>query len=298
METKRHDNVNQHHKKTAQDRLRVIISSIAAFLLSMALTLITVLLVIQWSGFSRSSFYKNMSANNYYDFVMTDIYEEAEAITIPIGLPVTVLEDVLTSYGISKDVNGYIDASFRNDTYNVNTEDITEKLENNVRTYLTEAGIALDQDQETNLEAYVASVVKVYTDTVKMPLLSAFVKARNLYEKIFGISIAICAVFAAICLYMIIRLHTWLHRGLRYVTYSTISTGLMSGIMPVLVLQSGFYKKIHLSPEYFYNFFTDYVTNIFQAFLNFSVGWIILSIIIIVVIGALKNSREYYKRKN
>lgn len=285
-----------HHKKSSQDILRSIISIITAFILSLSLLGLTILLVIQWSGFSRSSFYKNMSANNYYDNVQSDIQEEVEAITIPIGLPITVLDNVFTSYGISKDVNGYIDASFQGQTYTANVEKITIPLEENVRVYLEEAKIVPTQEQEANLSEYINSVVQIYTDTAQMPLLSYFVKARNLYNKVFMIGMIATILIGAICIYLIVKLHEWFHRGLRYVVYAISSTGLMSIIVPAYILKDGFYKRIHLSPEYFYNFFTDYVTNIVKSFLYFGIVWMVVSFIIICIIYLLKHSRNYSRR--
>lgn len=284
-----------HHNKS-QNLLRSIISFILAFLLSLSLTALTLLLVMEWSGFSRSSFYKNMSANNYYGYVKVDINNEAESTTIPIGLPADVLKNVFTSFKISQDVNGYIDAVFSGKEYTADTTEITKNLNNNIQNYFKKQGIKLTQEQENNIQPYTASIEKIYLDTVKMPLLSAFVKARTFYQKIFPIGVTACIIFTLICLFLIIRLHQWLHRALRYITYSTIAAGLMTGILPLLILNSGFYKKVNLSPQYFYNFYTDYVTSIFTSYLYFSVFWLVLSAILFAIINIIKNNRSYHKR--
>jgi hypothetical protein len=291
MVTKTYE-LNQQDHAIAKERLRVIISAISSFLLSLALLALTVLIVIQWSGFSRSSFYKNMSAHNYYDNVLSNIYEEAESITLPTGLPVSVLEDIYTSDGIVKDVNGYIDASFLGETYLAETDEVADKLMANIRIYLNREGIITDDDQEANLKLYIDTIVFEYSKLAQMPLLSSFVKARNIYRQIFTISMIVCVVTAFICLFIILNLHLWLHRGIRYVVYAINATGLMSGILPLIALQSGFYKRIHLSPEYFYNFFTEYVSNILKSFLAVSVLWFTISAILIIVIGILKKRKE------
>lgn len=286
----------RHHKKTAKDRIRTVICTIVSFLLSLAFVGLTVLCVIQWSCFSRNSFYKNMSYNHYYENVQKDITANAEALTIPIGLSLAVLEESIPDNAVYKDVNGYIDASFEGRTYVPNTTEMETRLEQNVRDYLTTEGITPTVEQEANLEGYITSVTKIYTDAVKMPLISVFMQARTIYNKIFPIGIAACGIFILVCLFLIIRMHHWFHRALRYVAYSTLATMLMTAIVPLVLLDSGFYKKIHLAPEYFYNFAMSYISNIFETFLYLSVTWAIISGIIMVFIQIIKRSRVYYKK--
>lgn len=286
----------QYEISNLQMVLRGIINFILSFLLSITLTGLSLLLVVEWSGFSRSSFDKNMSANHYYDFVKNDIYNEAETITLPTGLPNEVLNNVFTSFKISQDVSKYIDASLNGKLYTPDTAGISKELRMNIMNYLKKEGMQVSQEQQSNIDSYIASIEKMYMDTVKMPLISVFAKARGFYQKIFPIGLAVCALLIIICITMIIHLHLWIHRALRAITYSTLATGLMTSILPLYILNLGFYKRINLSPEYFYNFFTDYITNIFQAFVYFSVAWIVISVIIMTSIKMIKNSKTYHKR--
>lgn len=283
-------NYSCRYNSTSSKRLRTVICCILSFLLSISLTLLTLLLVIEWSGLSRSSFSKNMSANKYYDHVKEDIYDEAEAITIPTGLPDEVLTDIITTDKISQDVNGYINASFNEKIYRPDTKDITRKLRRNIETFLQKEGIDATKEQNRNINTYIASVEEIYIDTVKVPFLSLFEKARIIYNKIFLIGLAGGLLFSMICIYMIIKLHRWIHKAFRFIVYSTIATGLMTGILPTYIITSGFYKKINLSPEYFYNFIVDYITNILKAFIYFSTVWLVISLLIIAIIGIMRTT--------
>lgn len=288
----------QHRRPNGRDRLRWIACTILAFLLTMALVGMSALLVIQWSCFTRGTFYKNMSSNQYYDNVKNDIYDNAEAVTIPIGLSLEVLEETISLQAVYIDVNGYIDASFAGTTYVPDTTEIKTKLEQNVREYLNLEGITPDQEQETNILVYVESITTIYTDTVQVPLLSYFMKARAIYRKIFPIGILTCLLFIGVSIAMIFKMHHWLHRALRYVSYSTIATMLMTAIVPIAILRSGFYKKIHLAPEYFYDFAMSYISNIFETFLYLSIAWGIVAVIIMVAIQMIKRSKTYYRKKS
>lgn len=287
---------NHYDISSTQIALRGIVNFVLSFLLSIMLVGLSFLLVIEWSGFSRSTFDKNMSANHYYDSVKVDIYNDAETITIPTGLPTEILDNVFTSFKVSQDVSRYIDANLNGKSYTPDTKGMSEKLRSNIMNYLNREGLILSQEQEANIDSYIASIEKSYTDTVKMPLISEFVKARVFYQKIFFIGLAVCVLFIVLCVLMIIKMQLWFHRALRYFAYSTLATGLMTSILPLYILNSGFYKRINLSPEYFYNFVTDYITNILQTFLYFGVAWIVITIILMTSINIIKNSKIYHKR--
>jgi hypothetical protein len=268
-----------------------------SFLLSLFLVALTTLLIIQWSGFSRSSFYDNMSKNAYYDNLAKDIKSEAESITLPSGLPLTVLDGLFTPYSISKDVNGYVDATFKGKVFNPDTTEMESKLQNNALQALKDTGVNPTEEQQTNLKDYIVSIRNVYIDKVKVPLLSYFNQARTVYEKIFIVGVIACLICIFISTFAIIKLHRWLHRALRYLIYSTAAAGLMVGIVPWYIMNSGFYKRIHLSPEYFYNFFVDYVTNILMSFIYFSIVWLVISIVMACGVKMIKKSKANLMKK-
>jgi hypothetical protein len=72
---------------------------------------------------------------------------------------------------------------------------------------------------------------------------------------------------------------------------------LMVGIVPWYIMNSGFYKRIHLSPEYFYNFFVDYVTNILMSFIYFSIVWLVISIVMACGVKMIKKSKANLMKK-
>lgn len=281
----------------SKDVWRSLISIVLGFLLTLFIVVFTLLMVIQWSGFSRGSFYDNMSKNNYYDYVLDDIMLETESITLPIGLPINVLDDVFSSYQIGQDVNAYIDASFDDLIFVPDTSKIEKLLEKNSRKALEDQGIIPNEEQENNLDNYIKAVVEIYKDKTKMPLLSVFDQAKDIYKEVFMIGIISVSVCMIIILLIIIKIHVWIHRAMRYISYSLISAGLMVGIVPGIILESGFYKKVHLSPEYFYNFVTDYVTNILKLFIYYGIAWILIAILVIAILESLKKSKGYKKKR-
>lgn len=282
-----------HHQTSGEDALKAIIHIILAFIMFLAFIGLTVVLVVRWSCFSRSSFYDNMASNDYYNYVQSDIHDNAEAITLPTGLPLEVLKDTIDLYEVHQAVNGYIDAGFTGDTYTADTKALVKRLEENIRASLTDAGITPDQEQEENIGLYLQSIADEYTKKVQMPLLSYFMKARNIYNRVFPYGIAGCLIIILITLFLIIKTNRWFHRSLRFITYSTLSAALMTAVVPAVILHSGFYKRVNLSPQYFYNFAMTYITNLFKTFLYFSLSWFILSVLLLIGIQIIKSGKKH-----
>jgi hypothetical protein len=57
-----------------------------------------------------------------------------------------------------------------------------------------------------------------------------------------------------------------------------------------VILQSGFYRRIHLAPEYFYNFAMTYLSNIFKTFVKFGISWGIVSVMLMLMIKIIKSN--------
>ena len=96
MEHTEHGHRHRRRKKHDKHVVRQTISYILAFLLSVCLTLITLLIVVKFGCFSEKALYKNMSSYGYYDYVYTDIMADVKSMTIPTGFPETIYQDVIT----------------------------------------------------------------------------------------------------------------------------------------------------------------------------------------------------------
>lgn len=281
---------HSYHRHSSHKLMRNILCTILTFLLSLCVVGLTVLIVIKFSCFSKSSFYQNMTSNDYYNSVQSLIYENAEALTLPTGLPVEVLEEAIDIYSVHKDVNGYLDAAYTGDKYKTDTSTISFKLDQNIRDYFEKEQITPTEEQEHNIASYIESITDEYTKSVQMPLLNYFIQVKNIFNKIFIIGLITFLLIIAIISFSIIKMHHWLHRGIRYLVYGTLSSALMVTIFPAVILTSGFYKKVNLSPQYFYNFAMSYITNLFQSLIYSGISLGILSVILIIVIHILKDN--------
>jgi hypothetical protein len=274
--------------KTTSDKVRSLLCMVLSFLFSITIVAFVVLLVVQLSCFNKNTFYRNLVSSNYYENIRTDFYTTAEKLTIPTGLSLEVLRNTAELYEIHRDVNRYLEEELGNAVYEVDTTFIENKLKRNIINYLMQEGITPNKEQTNNIDLYVKSIASEYKELVEMPFLKFLLSGKDLFDKIFWIGIVVCIVAITIIIILIKRMNEWPHRNLRYATYSTTAAALMTALVPGLSLYSEFYKRMQLTPQYFYNFAVVYITNILHTFLQFSLCLAITSIVFLITIKKMK----------
>lgn len=265
-----------------------IISGIIAFILAVSCTLVTVILVVYFGFFNTNNIITSFNKVEYYNKVMDHFNENAWDITIPMGLPQEVLDDVANIKKVSRDVKGSLTAGLDGTDYTVDTSDLEAKLDQNVRTYFNQEGTDLNAEQEKVLSEYKATISAEYLSSVQIPLIKYFGYAKNLYKKVMFAGIPVCIILIVGAVTLLVKLRTWKHRSLRYITYSTLGTVLMTAGIPAALLISGIYKKVQLSPEYFYQFVMSYLKGGLMMFLYFALVWAIISVLFMFLIKKMR----------
>lgn len=86
------------------------------------------------------------------------------------------------------------------------------------------------------------------------------------------------AVLVAILCVIIIFTNSWKHRAVRYICYSTSAAFLTVGIIPAVLLSTGYMSKINIDSRAFYNLFVQSMNNILIALAICSAIFFIVSI--------------------
>ena len=279
--------------------MKTLINIFLSFMLSLTLVGLSLIIVIGLSCFRITSIYDDLSASNYYENVQAGIYDKAEAITLPTGLALDVLKDTVALDAVERDVKGYVRASFQGKTYQADTTGLRSKLEQNVNGYLMSVGIQPDKDQKANIVTYLQLVTDEYNNSIKIPLLDYLISARNVYQKILYVGIFICSAVMGVIVFLMLSMNGWRQGTLEYLTYSTLATAMMLAAAPAFVLLSGFYRRLRLSPEYFYQFTMTYITRLFEVLLYTGLYFGVISIILMLNVKStkLKLSKKYEKVK-
>lgn len=284
------------HKSKKSAMLRSGISYILSFLLTVCITLITVLVVIRYGCFNEESLLKNMSSYGYYDFVYEDIMNDAEAITLPTGLPSSVYEDAIDHTYIYSDINGKLNAQFKGETYTSKSSDIKKKMKENINAYLSEQDYTVTEEEQKSIDAYITEVIKDYDKYISMPLGTYLVKAKAIFDKVFLIAVAALVVVSAVIIFVNLQLHRWVHRAIRYFSYSALGCALMMISVPGYFYIRKIHYRLALSPESFYHLATTYIDDVLKLFLYFGLLWIVVAIVLIIVtVFTKKNIKRGHK---
>jgi len=289
-------NINIKIRKTTRRHISDFLSVLLSFLLSMVLVGLSLLMVLQYYCFQENAILRALSSSNYYKNSYTELVNRVTTATLPTGLPIELLQEVFRQDELEEDTVAYIEALFHDKGYLQDDVKIKTKLKASIDAFLDRQdgieGIQLDK----RINEYIDLLLIEYKKAVKLPLLDYFMKIRKEYQIIHFLGMSFCVSMIVLIIIILLKLNGWLHRSLRYIAYSTLASALMLGVVPILLLMSKSYNRLHLSPEVFNGFITRYIVDIAGAILKMSAGYAILSIVIILTGKGIKaNLIKFYK---
>lgn len=276
------------HRRSSKDNTsKNVISVVISFVLSIVGAMLGCLLAVYFGFFNTNHIITSFNKVDYYSRVTKNFEEKAWEITMPLGLPKEVLDGVADINKVSRDVKGDLSAGLDQSDYTVNTADLKETLAANVREHFQKENMELDENQEQVLTEYQTAIEAEYISNVGIPLIRYFGYAKSLYTKVMAAGIPVCIFLIVSAITLLVKLRQWKHRGVRYVSYGTLGSMLMTGGIPLVLLVTGAYKKLQMSPDYFYDFIMQYIKGGLSMFLYIALTWGLISLMLIYLVGKL-----------
>ena len=282
-------------KQSAPSSTKNLASFIFSFLLSLTLVVVAVFFVANYS-LSRNYVVSKIDSD-YLRMLSENVYNAAVDYTMPTGVDVSVLEGVFTEYTIQEDVKNYVKSTFDEGTFELDTTDIHNVLKANVDAFLREQGI--DPATETKaVEDYVNEICSIYESRIKLPGINYLPRFSKLLKSYILYVVIGAALFALINLFLCVKLHSYLHRGLRYVVYSLSGAALMTFVAPFVAYMNGFYKNLQIAPNYFNHFIVIYIESIFKQLFVWAGAYLVLSIVSLFIVAALRKNVARKRKKH
>ena len=272
-------------KDSAPSSTKNLASFIFSFLLSLTLVVIGVLVVASHS--LSKGYVVSKIDSDYLRMLSENVYNAAVDYTMPTGVDVSVLDGVFTEDRIREDVRSYVENTFDNDEYVVDTTAIYNALKTNVESFLTKEGIN-PADEAAAVDEYLTDICNIYKDRVKLPGLNYIPKVSHLASKYFIWALLGAVLFALANAFLCIKLHSYLHRGLRYVVYSFGGAALMTFAAPFVAYLNGFYKNLQISPNYFNHFIVSFIESVFTQLFIWAAIWLVLSFVSMIMVSVLR----------
>lgn len=271
------------HRHHGPSTSRNVVSIIFSFFLSITLVAEALVLVVHVGVFTDMAFLTVLD-DAYFRYTLETIESEAKTYTMPTGIDPSVLEGVFGVEEIKGAVTESVRATYKGNTYTPSVVGPTERLDANVRAYLSQGGNISAQDIDAITTAYVEDIMNIYRTNLQLPGLSVLAPLRVRYSQYTLIGAVVLAAIALGLTVALTRLHHYRHRGLRYVAYATGGAALMCFIVPFVFFQSKYYLGINLAPQYFYHFAVSLIEHLLRMCFIAAGVYLVLTIVVIVLV--------------
>src|SRR5574344_1438762 len=211
-------------KSTKPSASRFVISAVMAFVLSVFLTVITYAIGIYFGCVKDTAYTESIDNKKYYDTAEQLFHDDAEAAIMPVGLPVSVLDNIVDRAEMKSQITQYVKASLKNKKYTIDSSNLEKRLTENIDNYISTQNISLTDQQVTYKTDFIKEVGNIYRSTLEVPVIDRLPEYINLYTKICKYAIPFSILMSILCVVMIIKMYTWRHRALRFIVYATSAT--------------------------------------------------------------------------
>lgn len=257
-------------------KVRHIIYGIISFVLSFVLFLLSFAIVLQSTILNPSYIMDNMNTSNYFVDKRDEIKESLVDLGYASGLDEKFFENVVDEVTIHDNTQAYLNSFYAGEEAKIDTTAFKQKFNSELDSYISKNNLKVANDGSR--EYLINQAANIYAAALRIPLfatLSAYLIAlKNMMPLIIGG----LAVLVAILCVIIIFTNSWKHRAVRYICYSTSAAFLTVGIIPAVLLSTGYMSKINIDSRAFYNLFVQSMNNILIAVAICSVIFFIVSI--------------------
>lgn len=266
-------------------KVRHIIYGIISFVLSFVLFLLSFAIVLQSTILNPSYIMDNMNASNYFVDKRDEIKESLVDLGYASGLDEKFFENVVDEVTIHDNTQAYLNSFYAGEKAKIDTTAFKQKFNSELDSYISKNNLKVANDGSR--EYLINQAANIYAAALRIPLFATLSVYLVALKNMMPLIIGGLAVLVAILCVIIIFTNRWKHRAVRYICYSTSAAFLTVGIIPAVLLSTGYMSKINIDSRAFYNLFVQSMNNILIAVAICSV------IFFIVSIGLFLPAQEY-----
>ena len=257
-------------------KVRHIIYGIISFVLSFILFLLSFAIVLQSTILNPSDIMDNMKASNYFVDKRDEIKESLVDLGYASGLVENFFENVFDEVTIHDNTQAYLNSFYAGEEAKIDTTAFKQKFNSELDSYISKNNLKVANDGSR--EYLINQAANIYAAALRIPLFATLSVYLVALKNMMPLIIGGLAVLVAIRCVIIIFTNRWKHRAVRYICYSTSAAFLTVGIIPAVLLSTGYMSKINIDSRAFYNLFDQSMNNILIAIAICSVIFFIVSI--------------------
>lgn len=257
-------------------KVRHIIYGIISFVLSFILFLLSFAIVLQSTILNPSYIMDNMNTSNYFVDKRDEIKESLVDLGYASGLDEKFFENVVDEVTIHDNTQAYLNSFYAGEEAKIDTTAFKQKFNSELDSYISKNNLKVANDGSR--EYLINQAANIYAAALRIPLFATLSVYLIALKNMMPLIIGGLAVLVAILCVIIIFTNRWKHRAVRYICYSTSAAFLTVGIIPAVLLSTGYMSKINIDSRAFYNLFVLGMNNILIAVAICSVIFFIISI--------------------
>lgn len=257
-------------------KVRHIIYGIISFVLSFVLFLLSFAIVLQSTILNPSYIMDNMNTSNYFVDKRDEIKESLVNLGYASGLDEKFFENVVDEVTIHDNTQAYLNSFYAGEEAKIDTTAFKQKFNSELDSYISKNNLKVANDGSR--EYLINQAANIYAAALRIPLFATLSVYLIALKNMMPLIIGGLAVLVAILCVIIIFTNSWKHRAVRYICYSTSAAFLTVGIIPAVLLSTGYMSKINIDSRAFYNLFVLGMNNILIALAICSVIFFIVSI--------------------
>lgn len=257
-------------------KVRHIIYGIISFVLSFVLFLLSFAIVLQSTILNPSYIMDNMNTSNYFVDKRDEIKESLVDLGYASGLDEKFFENVVDEVTIHDNTQAYLNSFYAGEKAKIDTTAFKQKFNSELDSYISKNNLKVANDGSR--EYLINQAANIYAAALRIPLFATLSVYLVALKNMMPLIIGGLAVLVAILCVIIIFTNSWKHRAVRYICYSTSAAFLTVGIIPAVLLSTGYMSKINIDSRAFYNLFVQSMNNILIAVAICSVIFFIISI--------------------
>lgn len=257
-------------------KVRHIIYGIISFVLSFVLFLISFAIVLQSTILNPSYIMDNMNTSNYFVDKRDEIKESLVDLGYASGLDEKFFENVVDEVTIHDNTQAYLNSFYAGEKAKIDTTAFKQKFNSELDSYISKNNLKVANDGSR--EYLINQAANIYAAALRIPLFATLSVYLVALKNMMPLIIGGLAVLVAILCVIIIFTNRWKHRAVMYICYSTSAAFLTVGIIPAVLLSTGYMSKINIDSRAFYNLFVQSMNNILIALAICSVIFFIVSI--------------------
>lgn len=257
-------------------KIRHIIYGIISFVLSFVLFLLSFAIMLQSTILNPSYIMDNMNTSNYFVDKRDEIKSSLVDLGYASGLDESFFENVVDEVTIHDNTQAYLNSFYEGEEAKVDTTAFKQKFNSELDSYISKNNVKVANG--ASREYLINQAANIYAAALRIPLFSTLstylIALKNMMPLIIGGLVVLIAILCVI----IIFTNRWKHRAVRYICYATSAAFLTVGIIPAVLLSTGYMSKINIDSRAFYNLFVQSMNSILIALAICSVIFLIISV--------------------